>query len=650
MSNQSHPPARSSVTPATAAEHAPGHEHDDDLIVTPKGSSRVRFLLTLFLVLFVLVTFVVADLFQFVVGGAGRSAQNPTVLTWRDPVRGEDEAVDAMEFDLTTRLLSQMAALGFYQADSFVFGDPTDRRRRMDPEDTDVASFLVYEDLAEDAGIGMSDQELRDLLIAMFQTGDTVQLVARQYQMSTLQLQEGIRRVRRVEKLKELLRSGTRLADPEAMVAKWQGDHTQFNFEYAEVPAANFTAEAQAVVPTNEELLTWWRARPQSEQQQLFSEEKVAVQVAWLDLAGSFDPATLLEAFPRPDGADLDVLARNYYDRYRALRFLNPNPPAPEEGGGEAQDADEKAEQGKYLEFDAVKDQALNEAKIEASLVDLITDLNDRGQGGEAIDLGVESGKYGMESYTTPDPLSRLELGTAEGWGNQNLAQRLAFGEKGKLLANVVVEGTRMYLGRVVDRTARAEQPIEVIREQVLKKWTTNKALDLALERANALIATMAEKPAEHPADLPWTPVVDSATFHAKLTEASLTVFERGWRERFEVPGNDFNALTEGERFLMNEASDYYELPEGAVGAPKRSATPSVEKVFIARFVGKRAKPTEELKAKDLAALPGSVRFEAMQDLGKQIFLGDSAWFTQRFQVRFPEKERRAAQAPAQGT
>ena len=53
------------------AEPQPGHEHDDDLIVTPKGSNRLRFVLTLALVLFILVIFVVADMFQYVVGGGG---------------------------------------------------------------------------------------------------------------------------------------------------------------------------------------------------------------------------------------------------------------------------------------------------------------------------------------------------------------------------------------------------------------------------------------------------------------------------------------------------------------------------------------------------------------------------------------------------
>jgi hypothetical protein len=66
----------------------------------------------------------------------------------------------------------------------------------------------------------------------------------------------------------------------------------------------------------------------------------------------------------------------------------------------------------------------------------------------------------------------------------------------------------------------------------------------------------------------------------------------------------------------------------------------------LVRLAGKRANPATELSAKDLATLPGTVRFEAMQAVGQQIFLGDSEWFTKRFQMRFPEKEKRAAAKP----
>lgn len=653
MSSKSKPPARSSVTPATAAEHAhgEGHEHDDDLIVAPKGSNRLRFILTLALVLFVLVMFVVADLFQFVVGGGGGNRENPTYVTWHDPLSGEDEAVDGMQFDLTRRMLSQLASMGLYMPPS---ADSSNFRSRPDVGDGDVASFLVYEDLAEDAGIAISDKEHRDLLLLWFETSKNLVDRARDYQMLPKELEDSIRRVRRVEKLKDLLRSGTRLGDPDQMIATWQESHIQHQFQYAVLTTEAAATEAAGTPPTDEELMTWWRTQPAFEQQQLFTEEKTVPQVAWLDLSGSFDDTALVAAFPRPDGIDEEKLAREYYDRYRAVRFLNPDPPTPPDDATEDPDSSKATA---FLEFEAVRDAALREAKIEAALADLIKDVEQRSAAGEAIDLGVEAARYGMESFTSPEPLTRTQLtlgqGPAEGWGNQDLGQRLAFGAAGKMLGNVVVHGTRMYLGRVIERTPRAEQPIEAIRDLVLKKWTTFRAGELTLERAKALVATMAEKPVDHPEDQPWNPVVDVETFNKVLTDAGLTVVARPWLEPREASPDSGPIPSDVDQFFQGEAAEYYALPEGAVGPPKRGR--AGEKVYIVRHGGQRPKPASELTPKDLAppfpqapSLPKMASYEAMSDLTEKIFPGDSEWFTTRFQVRFPERERREAEAAAQ--
>lgn len=643
MSSKSKHPARTSVTPAPATPHVSGdgHEHEDDLIVAPKGSNRLRFFLTLALVLFVLVMFVVADLFTMVIGGGARSRENPIYLTWRDPVAGEDESIDGREFELTRRMLSQLGSMGLYTPDSSL--SSRDFRSRPEVTEADVASFLVYEDLAEDAGVALSEREFKGLLKMWFETSENIRQRARDYQMQPRELEERIRRVRRVEKLKDLLRSGTRLPDPDQMIASWQESHQQHQFQYAVLATADATAEAAAAPPDDEALLAWWRTQPQWQQQQLYTEEKTVPQVAWLDLAGSFDETALVTAFPRPDGIDEEQLARTYYDRYRAVRFLDPDPePTPTETPETDPDA---AQPVAYLEFEEVRDAALREAKIEAALTDLIKDLDQRMAGGESVDLGVEAARYGLETYTAPEAMTRAELAQAEGWGNQDLGQRLGFGPVGKLLGNVVVNGTRMYLGRVVERSAREEQPIEAIRDAVLKKWTTFRAGELTVERAEALVAAMAERPAEHPEEEPWQPVVDGETFERVLTEAGLEVMLRPWLEQRELPSDAGPVPSEVDRFFQNDVTELYELPEGAVGQPKPDQ--AGQKVYIVRHAGKRPKPFEELAPKDLANLPMTVRFESLTDLSEKIFVGDSEWFESRFQVRFPEREKREAEAAA---
>jgi hypothetical protein len=215
----------------------------------------------------------------------------------------------------------------------------------------------------------------------------------------------------------------------------------------------------------------------------------------------------------------------------------------------------------------------------------------------------------------------------------------------GKMLPNVVVHGTRMYLGRVLERSARVEQPIEAIRELVLKKWTTVRTAELTVERAKALVASMAEKPADHPEDQPWTPVVEAEVFTQTLTDAGLEVVERPWLEARELPPDAATPPGDVDQFFQGQATEYYELPVGAVGVPKR--TSAGDKVFIVRHAGERPKPASEMKAADVSTLPMMVRYEALSDLSEKIFRGDSEWFAARFRVRFPERERREAENAA---
>ena len=144
------------------------HEHDDDLIVVPKGQNRLRYLATIGLVLFLLVIFVVADTFQSALtGGGGRT--DAVYISWEDPVDGTKNEVLESEFFATSRELSIMASLGVYGPPSFVFGERDFSQVRSDEvTEEDVASFLVCEDMARDAGIAISQKEHVDFLLRGF--------------------------------------------------------------------------------------------------------------------------------------------------------------------------------------------------------------------------------------------------------------------------------------------------------------------------------------------------------------------------------------------------------------------------------------------------------------------------------------------------
>jgi hypothetical protein len=643
MSKKSNPPATHAAVPATTAEHAHETEHDD-LIVAPKGTSRVRFLLTLFLVLFVLVMFVVADLFQYVVGGSSRGGSNPDWMTWRDPVSGETEKVDALRFEETTRVLSQLTAMGLYRPDSAFYDLGRDRRRRNDPTDDDVASFLVYEDLAIDAGIEVSDEEHTELLANFFQNSENLRQIANRFQMQPRQLGEAIRRSRRVAKLKGLLEVGMSLGDPAAFLAGWQEQRPQYLFQYATLATADFAEAAAAAVPEDEALLEWWRTQPIQEQRNLFSPARHAVQVAWADLDGSFDATALLEAFPLAEGTDEETLASAYYERNKFVRFKNPNP-TPAGEGDDGTTSDEAADQQQHQPFAEVREVALREAKIKAALDALRQDLLARSKAGETFDLAVEAAKYGLETYTAPEPVVTSELSATSPWGNMGVARQLEFLPVGDLM-DVTVNDSRLLFGRVLERTEGAEQPIDLIRPKVTQKWIDQNKAKFAEERAEALVAEMAPRPEDLSEDLPHTPVVDETTFQNTLTAAGLTVQQYGWREQRGLkPGERTSDLAGASRFFFFSAGqEYFGLEVGEVAAPKRDMDGS--NVYIVRLEGKRSKPAEELMPPDVQNMDRTA-IDKVREVGGKIFLGDSDWFRERFQLRYPERERREAEKQA---
>ncbi|MEZ6016826.1 MAG: hypothetical protein R3F49_17035 [Planctomycetota bacterium] len=103
--------------------------------------------------------------------------------------------------------------------------------------------------------------------------------------------------------------------------------------------------------------------------------------------------------------------------------------------------------------------------------------------------------------------------------------------------------------------------------------------------------------------------------------------------------------MSDGDRFMRDEAAAAYLLPEGAVSSAMRNR--KGDKVYLVRHVGERAKPADQLTTAELANLPNMIRYQERSDLEQKVFLGDSEWFKQRFQLRFPELERREAEKAA---
>lgn len=643
-------------------EHDPEllDEHGE-LIHVPEGQSRLRYLATIALVLFLLVIFVVADLFQSTVTG-GSGGDDPVYMTWTDPVAKKPYAIHAEQFTKAEQLLSMLAGQVYFPP-SYQFGSPEERAgyRPGDLTDDDVASFLIYEQLAADANIQISDAEHSEFVRGSFGSRANLEGFAGQARMSVLQLSDQIRRVRRVSRLQELLTLGLQVPDSRAAVEMWQEQRPEYKFQVLSAKADDFVAQAKTEVPESEELTTWFHERPPFEQQALFTQPRVQPQIAYVDLGAEtpFDATALLAQYPAAEGTDVEQLTRSYYDLNQRTRFMRPEEEAPEEetpedeSDGESQDGDkadpDEAKLSKAndpYEFDEVKDRAQAEAAIYAAMSAFLTDVQDRkvaedskpeGEEKVEIDFQAEAEALGLTVFTGPEEgLTRGELGAAETWGDPRMAGQLSFTQEQSYVPSTVVSNGALAVGRVLKKFERKEPPFADIREDVVNMWANERAAELCTEALEGVRLVLAAKPEDVDASN-WKPVIDLDAMRSTATEANYDFYERPYLGRGENP----TTVTAADRFLRTQA-DIYDLEDGQT-APAQVSRDKKE-AFLVRFDSKRAKDVSEIGVQNYESYRTRISRETLEEFGGSVFRGDGAWLKEKMTLRFPYNEQREAE------
>lgn len=619
-------------------------EHGDELIHVPTGQSRLRYIATIGLVLFLLIIFVVADLFQSSLTGGG-GGSDEIFLTWQDPADGEKHELKESEFFEASRFLSNMSAFGIYTPYSLMFGEQDQKRRsRPDPTEGDVASFLIYEEMAKDAGIAVSDQEHVDFLRSRFGSNEGLQAAADRARTTRLAISEDARRIQRVAKLNGLMFSTLGIPDPEGVVKTWQEGRPEFKFQSVSVNRDDFLATAEVEVPDDEALAAWFHARPDFEQRKLYTEERVVPKVAYLLLDGTFDATKLFEAYPALEGVDLDQQAQSYFSQFRTTRFKTPvEEPADEESddSGEPQEKPEKP----FYDFEEVEEQVRAEAPLYAALTAFITDMQDRVAEGGTVDLAAEAAALGLTVVEGAEAMTREEMTSAEVWGSAQIASQLAFSSADAIIPRVTATEDALVVAQVESKIERAEPPFEDIREDVARMWSEERAAELAVESLDYLRQTLAVKPDDvEIAD--WAPEIPWIDLQKAAGEAGYTVYDRPWLERSAMPeGQTFQTATPVNRHLMLTPT-VYDMEPGTV-APAAKANDGTT-AFLIRYEGKRDKDVSEIDANTVFQLRRQTAQEELMDFGAKVLLGDGAWLAERAAIRFPKNEAREAKKKAE--
>ena len=563
------------------------HEHDDDLVIVPKGQSKMRFYLSFGLIIFILIIFVVPSAFQ---GSLGRSEDNSAVTyaSWTTP-GGESVKLTYQDFVAEKRALRSLERLlpflGMGQIDS--------------QKDEDTARFLIMEAVAQESGVRVSDRELARTILELWGDETVYRTFVANSDTTPAQFEAAFRRALAVRTLLSYLSAGAVEQDPERLKKDWLASHQEYAFDVVAVESAAYEEAARAELPDDAALEVWLGERPPFERASYNSPTRWSAEIAWLDLEGEALGAglpALLEAFPRPADEDPAAKASTYYDSYSHVRFRRDPELSAEEN------PELSARERLYLPFEEVRAACEREAPVYYSLAAWQTDLAKRMAEVrmiEIVDLKTEAEKFGLSFVEPAEPLSAAEwnaLGAP--WCGESLTSSMQVTAAGSLMPKVAVERGAFVLARVIEKVPPELPPFEQIRERVADAWVSARRGEIAVERLEAVRDRLGERPAQEGAQ--FAPGADAQAFQAAAAAEGFEVEHLDFEQRYS--GDPFQVPDDAPaREFVRMDARFYAAAEGDV--PAAAVGRDGARAFLVRSAGQRDADLSGMKPADVDSL-----------------------------------------------
>jgi hypothetical protein len=601
---------KASQREAPLSKAAPGHE--DDLIVVPKGRSRLVFYFTLGIMLFVLFIFTVGDAVMRSCAGRGETGQE-VFMRWRTPNGGAHE-MSQVDFMLQKRRLSRL-------------------RGGTAPEDQEAASWILLDELAREAGVAVTDTELGDWLLKAFK-GDTDQY--RRYLSSigeaSQAFESAARQDLRVRRYMSLVLSAAQPVDPDLVEKRWKGRHQEYLFEYIDLPTEDVLAQARTEVPSDEELKTWFDGLLDYRKKQFTRPAQVSGEVIVLALDKAPEELTasaakLLERYPQQID-DPEAAAREYHQGFGYVRFKRETPDL------------SQGFTGLMKPFEEVREEALAEAPIYRAMTAWHAALAERVAAGETVDLAAEAAEMGFTYESLPDLRTADEWQKLDRpWVGRNLTDQLLAGEPGALTPAPVVEAKAMLIARTLQKVAEREPTFEEVRDEVAEEWAKDRAAEIASDKLEELRGEFGERPPEGD-PTPFRPEATAERFAEVAKEHGYDVHTRDWLDRYQRPGD--NPKPEELFFLSN--AKLYQLREGAVAEPgwDRDKTHT----YLARIAGVRDPENVQMKIAEIEAMEREASQEAVSGFAARTF-GSRAFLQEHYGVWLKPWEEAPPETPS---
>lgn len=602
-------PRSGSAKPAASAADGPDsssqvepapHEFAEELIQVPKDKNRLQFILLIGLLIFLLIIFVVPSQLTQMTGAGGGG--DDIVATWQHPTKGKME-VTANQLITGMREIDLVFSFDIFLP--YAFGIDPQNLRRLGQED--YVRIFVLGQLAEDAGVHISDKDLATMLRAKIDLpqqyggfGGAVQSyqawAASQGGASVVE--SSLRRVFRARRFLDLMGQVSGVPAPTAIEEAWNADHVEHAFDYAQIEVASLDEEARALAPANDELSTWFEGRPQFERQALMRQERRSARFAVFEGLDTTPAEGLVAAYPSGDEIEPAERARNYYDRVFFLRFKRPAK-EPADEGEEATDESEPPPSD-FLEYEEVQDVCLAEAPVYYAMDAWLKDLRARRDAGETVELEAEAARLGLGFRAADEAKSLADYSEDEAIGGRNVGIMVFQTNPGELAPTVQIGEKAFTVVETLSKLDPELPPFDEIRDQVLDNWVREKSQALAVERLQAIwqgfpVATASEEEAEE--DVTGeSRVIDEAAFRAAVTAAGLEVLQRDWLDRSAGVDADPKRDDPAHVFLRIQTS-YFDLGEGEVAEPTLNRTKT--HAFLVRHVGEREVPIDRMTESD---------------------------------------------------
>jgi hypothetical protein len=584
MSSQSkgHPPAVPGAHPAQGAGREGRPEHGvlgEEVVHVPKGKNRLQYVFMIAMLVFLTVIYLVpgAILSTF------RNSGDADYLSFESP-SGKQTVLRHSEFQKRRNGFADV--LEIFDILKYFVGVGQERNL----SDESAARLIVLDELTQEAGIEIADDELAQFLTEMRVDRDTWLAVTDRYG-GPGHIEPNLKRLLAIRRYLDLVTQVARIPDIKAIEKRWADEHVEVSYEYVELPSESFEAEAKTTAPDDAALEAWFAERPEFERTQLMQEARYKATFAVFRDGASTPAAGLLARYPDTSGEAPEVRAQGYYDQVFFSRFARPKPadePAPEPG---------QEPPTPYLAFEEVKDRALAEAPVYFAMQAWSADIAQRVAAGEQVDLAAEATDLGLAVARLEDPATLEDLRKLEGLGEFAVGP-VANLQPGQISPRVIADAQGIVIARLDEKLEPSLPPFAEIRDKVLASWSKDRAADLALERLKALRAGFEAAPPapeeeEAPPEDPQAPEEEkperkqatSEAFRAAVEGAGYTVSVRPWLDKSGAPTEDPDAATTAHAFLAQHV-EYADNDEGFVPPPELDRQRA--HAYLVRVAGKR--------------------------------------------------------------